>query len=67
MKTQYNRCYNELEIDLEDLQHEMKIALNSFKINSVKINPKNFHFMILDKTSIFQVILNINHTTIKEP
>lgn len=62
MKTQYNRCYNELEIDLEDLQHEMKIALNLFKIN-----PKNFHFMILDKTSIFQAILNINHTTIKEP
>ena len=55
-----------LEIILEDLQHEMSILLNWFKINSMKPNPKNFQFMILGKGSRLPVILNINNIKIRE-
>ena len=34
------RCDSVLEIILEDLQHDMKILLNWFKINTMKPNPK---------------------------
>ena len=34
------RCDSVLEIILEDLQHDMKILLNWFKINSMKPNSK---------------------------
>ena len=36
------RCDSDLEILLEDLQHDMKILLNWFTINSMKHNPKKF-------------------------
>ena len=45
------RCDSDLEFILEDLQHDMKILLNWFKGNSMKPNPKKFHFIILDKGS----------------
>ena len=60
------RCDSVLEIILEDLQHDMKILLNWFKINSMKPNPKKFQFMILGKGSRLPVILNINNIKIRE-
>ena len=54
------------EIILEDLQHDMKILLNWFKINSMKPNPKKFQFMILGKGSRLPVILNINNIYTRE-
>ena len=60
------RCDKDLDIVLEDLQYDMKILLNWFKINSMKPNPKKFQFMILGKTSRLPVILNINHIKIRE-
>ena len=45
------KCHKDLEIILEDFQHDMKILLNWFKINSIKPNPKKFQFMILGKSS----------------
>ena len=55
-----------LEIILEDLQHEMSILLNWFKINSMKPNSKKFQFMILGKGSRLPFILNINNIKIRE-
>ena len=43
------RCDSDLEIILEELQHEMKILLDWFKINSMKPNPKKFQFMVASK------------------
>ena len=60
------RCDSVLEIILEDLQHDMKILLNWFKINSMKPNPKKFQFMILSKGPRLPVILNINNIKIRE-
>ena len=60
------RCDSVLEIILEDLQHDMKILLNWFKINSMKPNPNKFQFMILGKGSRLPVILNINNIKIRE-
>ena len=58
------RCDSDLEIILEDLQHDMKILLNWFKINSMKPNSKKFQFMILGKGSRLPVILNITNIKI---
>ena len=60
------RCDSVLETILEDLQHDMKILLNWFKINSTKPNPNKFQFMILGKGSRLPVILNINNIKIRE-
>ena len=60
------RCDSILEIILEDLQHDMKILLKWFKINSMKPHPKKFQFMILGKDSRLPVILNINNISIRE-
>ena len=43
------RCDSDLEIILEELQHEMKILLDWFKINSMKPNPKKFQFRVVSK------------------
>ena len=51
---------------LEDLQPDMKILLNWFKINSMKPNPKKFQFMILGEGPRLPVILNINNIKIRE-
>ena len=64
-KTIYRRD-SDLEIVLEDLEHDMKILLNWFKINSINPNPKNFQFMILGKSSRLPAILNINNIKIRE-
>ena len=50
-------CDSVLEIILENLQHDMKILLNWFKINLMKPNPKKSQFMILGKVSQLSVIL----------
>ena len=60
------RWDSDLEIVLEDLQHDMKNLLNWFKINSMKPNPKKFQFMILGKASRLPVILNINNIKMRE-
>ena len=60
------RCDSDLEIILEDLQHDMKILLSWFKINLMKPNSKKFHFMILGIGSRLPVILNINNVKIKQ-
>ena len=60
------RCDSVLEIILKDLQHDMKIVLNWFQINSMKPNPKKFQFMILGNDSKLPVILNINNIKIRE-
>ena len=60
------RCDSVLEIILEDLQHDMKILLNWFKINSMKPNPKKFKFMILGKGSRLPVTLNTNNIKLRE-
>ena len=60
------RCDSVLEIILEDLQHDTNILLNWFKINSMKLNPKKFQFMILGKASRLAVILNISNIKTKE-
>ena len=60
------RCDGVLEIILEDLQHDMKILLNWFKINSMKPNPKKFQFVILGKGSRLPVILNRDNIKIRE-
>ena len=43
------RCDSDLEIILEELQHEMKILLDWFKINSMKPNPKKIQFRVVSK------------------
>ena len=60
------RCDSVLEIILEDLQHDVKIPLNWFKIDSMKPNPKKMQFMILGKSSRLTDILNINNIKIRE-
>ena len=60
------RCDCVLKIILKDLQHDMKILLNWFKINWMKPNPKRFQFMTLGKGSRLPVILNINNIRIWE-
>ena len=60
------RCNSVLEITLEDLQHDMNMLLNWFKINSMKPNLKKFQFMILGKGSRLPVILNKNNIKIRE-
>ena len=60
------RCDSDLEIILEDLQHDMKILLNWFKIKLMKPNPKKFQFMILGKGWRLPVILNINNIKTRE-
>ena len=51
---------------MEDLQYDMKILLNWFKINSMKPNPKKFQFMILGNSSRLPVILKMNNIKIRE-
>ena len=44
----------------------MKILLNWFKGNSMKPNPKKFHFIILDKGSSLPVMRYVNNFKIWE-
>ena len=44
----------------------MQNILKWFKVNSMKSNPKKFQFMILGKSTIQSIILNINNIKIRE-
>ena len=51
---------------MEDLQYNMTILSNWFKIHSIKPNTKKIQFIILGKGSRLPVTLNINNIKIKE-
>ena len=51
---------------LENLKHDTKTILNLFRINSLKANPRKFHFMILGKKQCDKVKLIINSIVINE-
>ena len=54
------------EIILEDLQHDMKILLNWFKISLMKPKSKKVQFFIFVKSSRLPVTININNIKIRE-
>ena len=53
------RCDSVLEIILEDLQHDMKILLNWFKINLMKPNPE----AVVQRCSVKKVFLEISQNS----
>ena len=59
-------CNNNLQTILKNLKHDMINVLKWFKVNSMKANPKTFHFMILGKSTRQTVILNINNIKVGE-
>ena len=61
-----HRRDSDLELVLEDLQHDTKNLLNWFKINWMKPNPGKFLFMILGKATRLPFPLNINNMKIRE-
>ena len=59
-------CGKDLSSILEILNHDLKILLNWFRINSLQANPGKFQFMILGKKKRDSVKLMINKTAIEE-
>ena len=59
-------CNISLQTTLKDLKYDMQNILKWFKVNSMKSNPKKFQFMILGKSTIQSIILNINNIKIRE-
>ena len=57
---------NNLQTVLKNLKHDIINVLKWFKVNSLKSNPKKFHFMILGKGTRQTAILNINNIKIRE-
>ena len=57
-------CHINLQTFLKGLKYDMQNILKWFKVNSVKLYPKEFQFMILGKSTIQSIILNINNTKI---
>ena len=55
----------ELSSILENLKHDTKI-LRWFRIDSLKANPREFHFLILGKNQCNKVKLKINSLVINE-
>ena len=51
---------------LKGLKYDMQNILKWFKVNSVKLYPKEFQFIILGKSTIQSIILNINNIKIWE-
>ena len=51
---------------LGNLKHDAKIILKWFRINSLKVNPGKFQFMILLKKPCNNVKLKINSILISE-
>ena len=49
---------------LKGLKYDMQNILKWFKVNSVKLYPKEFQFIILGKSTIQSIILNINNIKI---
>ena len=59
-------CNNNLQTILKNLKHDMVNVLKWFKVNSMKVNPQKFQFMILGKSTRQTIILNINNIKIRE-
>ena len=59
-------CGANLKAVLENLQHDACKLLYWFKINSMKVNPEKFQFMILSKKSYQPQKLSVNTFTINE-
>ena len=59
-------CGEDLSNILENLNHDLKILLKWFRINSLQANPCRFQFMILGKKKRNLVKLIINTTEIEE-
>ena len=59
-------CGEDLSNILENLNHDLKILLKWFRINSLQANPGKFQFMILGKKKRNSVKLIINTTEIEE-
>ena len=57
---------NNLQTVLKNVKNGMINALKWFKVNSMKANPKIFHFMILGKGTRQTIILNINNIKKRE-
>ena len=45
-------CAKSVNYVIENLQSDVKIALNCFKDNQMMANPEKFQFMILSKNTI---------------
>ena len=57
---------NNLPLILNNLEHDMRNLLYWFKTNSLKANPGNFRFIILEKKNRLKDSLKIGSITIKE-
>ena len=57
-------CAKSVNVVMENLQSDLKIALKWFKDNQMMANPGKFQFMILSKNSINKSII-INNKTIE--
>ena len=63
--TIYNSDIN-LQTILKDIKYDMQYILKWFKVNSLKLNPKKFKFMILGKSTRQSIVLNIKNIKIRE-
>ena len=59
-------CNKNLEFIKENLQYDMKVILQWFRINSMKANPGKFQFMLLGKNRREKYVLDINGILVKE-
>ena len=64
--TIYDDCDEDLSNILENLNHDMKILLKWFRINTLQANPGKLQFMILGEKKRISVKLIINSTEIEE-
>ena len=55
-----------LQTILKDIKYDMQYILKWFKVNSLKLNPKKFTFMILGKSTRQSIVLNIKNIKIRE-
>ena len=55
-----------LQTILKDIKYDMQYILKWFKVNSLKLNPKKFKFMILGKSTRQSIVLNIKNIKIRE-
>ena len=56
---------NELEIVIRNLETDLNNVLDWFNINSLKTNPSNFQFMVLETKEKDSFVLNIGKTKLK--
>ena len=57
---------NNLSVILESLEHDIKILLRWFNLNSLKVNPGRFQFMILGKSLRPKYCLTIGRINVKD-